>query len=214
MSANIVERLWQPEDSRFRATGRCHDFRAESTPLEHQHSPSIKVGLAHERNSGPFVKHAQSGRLWSGEPAEEQGAFRRQGATQRRREMPEWLLQDIRDYQVETRTPIVRRFMAEVDRHRMRVQGRVRFGRRQRKRIDVGAYDELSASGSGNSGEHSRSRSYVQNRCRLPLSAKEVHRTGAEARSRMGSVPECGSACYFLMKLGKRQPTFFHRRGW
>src|SRR3981081_2680408 len=98
--------------------------------------------------------------------------------------MSEWLFQDIRDYQVEPRTPIVGRFMAEVDWHWVGVQNRVCFSTRQRKWIDVGARDEVSASSSGDSGKHPRTRSDVQNRRRLALPAEQVQDTGAHTRRR------------------------------
>ncbi len=126
--------------------------------------------------------------------------------------MPEGALEDIRNYQVEPRTPMVGRLIAEMDPHQMRVQGLVCFCARQRKWIDVRAYDELSTSGSGDSGQYSRTGSDVQNGFRLPLPAKEVHYTGAEARGWMGSIPKHRGPCCSLGKLGQREPALLHRR--
>jgi hypothetical protein len=60
----------------------------------------------------------------------------------------------------------------------------------------------LSASSSGDSGKHPGTCSDVQHGSRLPLAAKQVHCAGADARGRMGSVPENGGVCRFLGKLG------------
>jgi hypothetical protein len=160
------------------------------------------MGLTYPCSACPFVQHAQSGRLRSCEPAEQQEASRQQRATECRCEPSEWLLQDIRDYQVEPRTPAVGRFRAEVDSDWVCVQGRVRFGTGQRTWIDVGTHDEVSASGPGDPGKHPRTRTDVQNRSRLALPAKQVHCPGAQTRRRVGSVPEDRGTCCFLRKLG------------
>ena len=85
--------------------------------------------------------------------------------------MSERLLQDIRDYEAEPRTPMVGCFVAEVNLHGVRVQSRVCCSTRQREGIDVGAYDEVSASSPGDSDEQPRTRSDVQHRFWLLLPA-------------------------------------------
>src|SRR6266404_3479212 len=163
------------------------------------------MGLTDERKACTFVAHAQGRRLRSCEPAEQQDARWHQGPTQLYCEMSERLLQDVRNYQVEPRTPIVGRFTAELDPYGVRVQCRMCFGTRQCKWIDVGAHDELSTSGSGDPGEDSCARTDIQNCFRPPLSAKEVHGPCAEGGRRMGAVPEARCARYFLRKLGQGQ---------
>lgn len=163
------------------------------------------MGLPYERSPCPFVEDSQHGRLRSSEPTKQQAASWQESTAQCRRQMSEWLLQNIRNYQIESRAPMVGRVTTEVDRHRVRVQGRVCFGTGQRKWIDVSAYDELSASSSGDSGKDAGTRSDVQHRSRLPLPTKQVNYAGAQTRRRMGSVPEDGSACYFLTTLGLRK---------
>jgi hypothetical protein len=86
--------------------------------------------------------------------------------------MSEGLLQDVCDHKVESCSPKVGRFRAEVDLHRVHVQDRVCFGTSQRKWIDVDAHYEVSASASGDPGKDTCARSDIQNRSWLPQPAK------------------------------------------
>ena len=168
------------------------------------------MGFADEGNACTFVEHPQGGGLRPCKPAEQQESCWQQGPTQLCGKSPQWLLQDIRDYQIEPRTPMIRRFTAELDIYSVRIQCRVCLGAGQRKWIDVGCNDELSASCSGDSGKHSCARTDVQHCFRLPLPAEEVHRTGAEARRRMRTVPKHRRACNALRKLGQGQDRIRH----
>ena len=95
----------------------------------------------------------------------------------------------------------------------MSVQIGVGLGARQRDGIDIRADNQASAASSGNPGKHTGTRSYIQNRFRLPLPAEQVHGGGTQTRGCVRPVSkDCGKA-WRLRQLCKGYPAFSYRRG-
>lgn len=92
----------------------------------------------------------------------------------------------------------------------MSVQVCVRPGTGQRDGIDIRPNNQASAASPGDPGKHARTGSYIQNRCRLPLPAKQVDGCGTQACGWVRSVPkDCGKT-WSLRQLCECYPAWIN----
>jgi len=97
---------------------------------------------------------------------------------------------------------------AEMDLNRMPVEVGVRPGAGESVGIDVRARDRAHTTSPGYTGKHASTGSYIQNRLRLTLPAKQVDGCGAQARGRMRTVTEYRGTTRLRSKLRECQPAF------